>query len=108
MKNIFLTIICLIAFTVMSNAQSPKLSAYSNKNAPTKTYRIGSISVAVWGNEKEGKFGKYTDKSFKVVKSYKKDDKWIESNNYTTTELLQLKAIIDKAINEEAVKVKEK
>ena len=108
MKKILSTVLILITFSITSFAQSPKLSAYSNKNAPTATYRIGSVSIAVWENEKEGKYGKYTDKNFKVVKSYKKDDKWIESNNYTTTELLQLKAIINKAINEEAVKVKKK
>lgn len=108
MKKIFLTLITLITFTIVSNAQSQKLSAYKNENKPPKTtYRLGTVSVAVWEDEKDGKYGKYTDKSFKVVKSYKKEDKWIESNSYSMTELLKLKAVIDKAIIEETVKVKE-
>lgn len=108
MKKTYLTLITLIAFSISSYAQSGQLSAYKNENKPPKTtYRSGTVSVAVWETEKEGKYGKYTEKSFKVTKSYKKDDKWIESNNYTTTELLKLKAIIDKAISEETVKVKE-
>ncbi|MFT4644228.1 MAG: hypothetical protein ACI8ZX_000629 [Planctomycetota bacterium] len=107
MKKIYLTLIVLILFSISSYAQSPKLSAYKNENKPPNTtYRIGSVSVAVWETEKEGKYGKYIDKSFKVVKSYKKDDKWFESNSYSTAELLKLKAVIDKAINEEAIKVK--
>lgn len=110
MKKIYIILfIAFVAFTKTSNAQSQELSAYKNENkAPNTTYRIGSVSVAVWETEKNGKYGKYTEKSFKVTKSYKKDDKWIETNNYSTADLLQLKAIIDKAINEETIKVKEK
>lgn len=103
MKNIFTITIFIFIFNFYSYAQSPKLSAYSSKK-PVRTYKMGKTSIAVWETEKEGKYGKYTKKNFKVVKRYKKDEEWKESNYYSLDELLQLKAIIEKAILEEGVK----
>jgi len=88
----------LTAFAVTAIAQNKK---------PDATYSVGASKVTVWDNEKDGKYGTYTNKNFLVEKVYKKDGKWETSNSYNLTELLQLKAAIDKAINEEAVKVKE-
>ncbi len=41
-------------------------------------------------------------KNFQVEKVYKKGDEWATTNSFTETELLELKAAIDKAISEEA------
>ena len=81
------------------------LFSYS-QNKPKATYQVGTSKVTVWENIKEGKSGKYSIKNFKVEKTYKKDDKWESTNNFTLTELLQLRAAIDKAISEEGVKIK--
>ena len=83
------------------------LTAYSQEKKPSATYTVGSAKVTVWDNEKEGKYGTFTDKNFKVERVYKKDEKWETSNSFDLTELLQLRAAIDKAINEEGVKIKD-
>ncbi len=107
MKNMITLSVFIFIFSFYSFAQSPKLSAYTSKKKPVRTYKMGKTSIAVWETEKKGKFGKYTLKNFKVVKSYKKDEEWKETNYYSMEELLQLKAIIEKAILEEGVKNKE-
>ena len=83
------------------------LTAFSQDNKPDAIYSVGSTKVTVWDNEKNGKYGSYTNKNFLLEKVYKKEGKWETSNSYNLTELLQLRAAIDKAINEEAVKIKE-
>ena len=97
MKTVIITLI-LIAFTLVLYSQ----------NKPKAEYKVGKIVVKVWHNEKEGKYGSYIEKNFKVEKLYKKDDKWESTNYYSLEELLKLRAAIDKAINEESVEVKKK
>lgn len=83
------------------------MTSYS-QNKPKATYRVGSSKVTVWENEREGKYGKFTSKDFKVEKIYKKEgEEWKSTNYFNLTELLQLRAAIDKAISEEGVKIKE-
>ena len=82
------------------------LTSYS-QNKPKATYRVGSAIVTVWENEREGEYGKFITKNFQVEKVYKKGEEWKTTNSFSLTELLQLRAAIDKAINEEGVKVKE-
>ncbi len=90
-------IILMAGFTAFSFAQD---------NKPKATYRIGKAKVTVWENEQTGKYGDYLKKNFQVEKIYKKDDKWETTNNFSLAELLQLRAVIDKAISEEAVEIK--
>ena len=78
------------------------LTSYS-QNKPKATYRVGSAKVTVWETEREGKYGKFIAKDFKVEKIYKKGEKWKTTDSFNLTELLQLRAAIDKAINEEGV-----
>ena len=80
------------------------LTAYS-QNKPKATYKVGNSKVSVWENERQGEFGKFTAKNFKIEKSYKIGNEWKTTNSFNLTELLQLRAAIDKAINEEGVKV---
>ena len=82
------------------------LTSYS-QNKPKATYRVGSAKVTVWENEVDGEYGKFIAKDFKVEKIYKKGDEWKTTNSFNLTELLQLRAAIDKAINEEGVIIKE-
>ena len=79
------------------------LTSYS-QNKPKATYRVGKSKVTVWETEKEGKYGKFIAQDYKVEKIYKKGKEWKSTNSFTLTELLQLRAAIDKAINEEGVK----
>ena len=80
------------------------LISFSQSNSKPKiVYKIGSVRVSVWDNPKEGKYGSYTEKNFKVERIYKSDDKWESTNYYNADELLQLKAVIDLAIGEELV-----
>ena len=81
-------------------------TSYS-QDKPKATYQVGKSKVTVWETEKEGKYGKFTAQDYKVEKVYKKGEEWKSTNSFTLTELLQLRAAIDKAINEEGVKVKE-
>ena len=82
------------------------LTSYS-QDKPKATYQVGKSKVTVWETEKEGKYGKFTVQDYKVEKVYKKGEEWKSTNSFTLTELLQLRAAIDKAINEEGVKEKE-
>ncbi|MCF8297996.1 MAG: hypothetical protein K9J13_10665 [Saprospiraceae bacterium] len=82
------------------------LTTYS-QNKPKATYQVGNSRISVWENEREGKYGKFIVKNFKVENTYKDGDKWKSTNNFNLTELLQLRAAIDKAINEEGVKINE-
>ncbi len=82
------------------------LSSYS-QNKPKATYEVGTSKVTVWENEREGEYGKFVSKNFQVEKVYKKGEEWKTTNSFSLTELLQLKAAIDKAISEEGVKVTE-
>ncbi|MBA7537165.1 hypothetical protein ES705_29432 [subsurface metagenome] len=82
------------------------LTSYS-QDKPKATYRVGKSKVTVWENEREGKYGKFIAKNFKIEKIYKKGEKWETTNYFNLTELLQLRAAIDKAINEEGVIIKE-
>lgn len=80
------------------------LTSYS-QDKPKATYRVGKSIVTVWENEREGKYGKFIAKDFKVEKIYKKGEEWKSTNSFNLTELLQLRAAIDKAISEEGVKI---
>ena len=82
------------------------LTSYS-QNKPKATYRVGSAKVTVLENEREGEYGKFIAKDFKVEKIYKKGNEWKTTDSFNLTELLQLRAAIDKAINEEGVIIKE-
>ena len=82
------------------------LTTYS-QNKPKATYKVGNSKVSVWESEKQGEFGKFIAKDFKIEKAYKIGNEWKTTNSFNLTELLQLRAAIDKAINEEGVKVKE-
>ena len=82
------------------------LTSYS-QNKPKATYRVGSAKVTVRENEREGKYGKFIAKDFQVEKIYKKGDEWKTTDSFNLTELLQLRAAIDKAINEEGVIIEE-
>jgi hypothetical protein len=81
------------------------LTSYS-QNKPKTTYQVGNSKVTVRENEREGKYGKFVTKYFQVEKVYKKGEEWKTTNSFSLKELLQLRAAIDKAINEEGVKVK--
>ena len=74
------------------------------KQKPKATYQVGAAKVVVWENKsKDGS----TWKNFEIEKEYLKDGQKKTSDHFNETELLQLKAAIDKAINEEGVKTKE-
>ena len=79
------------------------LTSYS-QDKPKATYRVGNSIVTVWDTEKEGEYGKFTAQNYKVEKVYKKGEEWKSTNSFNLTELLQLRAAIDKAINEQGVK----
>ncbi len=82
------------------------LTAHS-QNKPKATYLVGKAKVTLWENERQGKHGKFTAKTFKVEKIYKKGDEWKTTDLFNLTELLQLRAAIDKAVSDEGVKVGE-
>lgn len=68
---------------------------------PIATYQVGAAKVTVWENKREDGG---TWKNFRIEKLYKKGDKWETTNSFDESELLQLRAAIDKAISEQSVK----
>jgi len=63
--------------------------------------------VNVWEIIRQGESGEFTVKSFEIAKAGKESDQSNTKNNFDATELLQLKAAIDKAINEETISITE-
>lgn len=96
--------ILLMTFAIVSYSQSVDSVQTTNKRQkPKATYKVGPAQVTVWVNKKSDGT---TWKTFKVEKLYKKGDKWLTTNYFDERELLELKAALDKAISEEAVKSK--
>jgi hypothetical protein len=87
---------------ILSGLMLASIAAFSQK--PT-TYKSGKVVVTVWENEMTGVNGDFTVKKYEVDKIYKKDGEWKKTNQFTYAELLKLRAVIDKAIFEEEVKV---
>jgi hypothetical protein len=104
MKTFGITVLLLICFALTSYSQDTT-TAKQEKKRPKATYQIGSARVTVWENKrKDGS----TWKNFEVDKVLKKNGKWLTSNHFDESELLELKSAIDKAIAEESVKVKKR
>ena len=102
MKTLSIIVLFLACFSLAGYSQDT-INSKHEKQKPKATYQVGSAKVVVWVNKrKDGT----TWKNFKIEKVYKKDDKWLTSNSFDETELLELKSAIDKAISEENVKVK--
>ena len=98
--KIIITTLFLATFALTGYSQD---TTKTKSNKPKSTYQVGSAKVTVWENKtKDGK----SWKNFKVEKVYKKGDSWGTTDNFTDSELLELKAAIDKAISEESVKIK--
>lgn len=96
--------ILLMTFAVIGYSQSVDSVQTTNKRQkPKATYKVGSAQVTVWVNKRSDGT---TWKNFKIEKLYKVGDRWQTTNSFTETELLELKAALDKAISEEAVKSK--
>jgi hypothetical protein len=96
--------VVLMTFAVVSYSQSVDSVQTTNKRQrPKATYKVGSAQVTVWTNKRSDGT---TWKNFQVEKLYKVGDKWQKTNSFNETELLELKAALDKAISEEAVKSK--
>ena len=98
MKKIVLTFttVLLAGFMLISFVPATK----QQDNKPKAVYQAGSSKVIVWENKKPDGT---TWKSFQVEKVYKKGDEWAATNSFNETELLELKAALDKAISEETV-----
>ena len=95
------TALLLACFALTSYSQDTLQNKQENKK-PKVTYTVGSARVIVWEND--GKYG--TWKNFQIEKVYMKDDKLKTTNSFNESELLELKAAIDKAVLEEEVLIK--
>ncbi|MEQ9466651.1 MAG: hypothetical protein RLN88_04515 [Ekhidna sp.] len=99
MKKLLTTL--LITFSVIAFSQDVKdPQAADEGQRPKAEYKLGSAIVTVWVNKKSDGT---TWKNFQVKKIYKKEGKWLSTNSFDETELLELKAVIDRVISEEAV-----
>ena len=96
MKTISIILILIIGIVANSFCQKPKT-----------VYQLGAVKVIVWIDTVKGKDSTYTVKNFEVEKVYKKNNEWKTTNQFNEKDLLELRAIIDKAINEEIIKVEE-
>jgi hypothetical protein len=98
---IFLITCCLSTIQSQDKIDTTKIQE------KVTSYRIGKAVVTVIEKQRQGKYGEFTAKDFKVEKIYKKGDNWESTNTFDLTELLQLRAVIDKVISEESVKIKD-
>jgi hypothetical protein len=101
MKKLMITTLLLACFALTSYSQDI-IKPKQDKQKPKATYQVGAAKVTVWENKWENR----TWKNFQVEKVYMKDDQWKTTNSFNETELLDLKAAIDKAISKEQVKTK--
>jgi hypothetical protein len=104
MKKIEVFILIVIMATTVYSQDKP--DTIKNAESPKVTYQVGKAIITVSEKQKQGKYGEYTDKEFRVEKIYKEGDNWESTNLFNLTESLQLKAAIDNAISEEGVKTK--
>ena len=104
MKKLVVFILLFTCYAVAAYSQE-KQDSLTAKNKPKAVYQIGNIRVADWENKKTDSYGEYTEKNYKVEKIYKIGERWEPTNYYDINELLKLRAVLDKAISEEAVKV---
>jgi len=71
-------------------------------NKPIKEIRSGFVKASIWENDFKLENGEVIKvKSLNLAKNIKdKEDNWKQTNNYNKSDLLYLKVVIDKAINE--------
>ena len=69
-----------------------------SENKPIRSPRLGQVKLVVWENTKDN----ITTKSYNPIKSFKpKDGDWKETNTFYKGDLLNLRALIDKEIQED-------
>ncbi len=105
MKKITLLLILSISITMTVYCQNNQ-DTLKVKNKSHVTYQVGKAKVTVWIEQRQGKYGEFAAKDFKIEKIYKKGNNWESTNIFNLDELLELRAAIDKAISEQGVKIK--
>ena len=101
MKILTITTLLIACFALTSISQNTT----TEKQKPKQTYQVGSAKVIVWENKrKDGS----TWKNYKIEKQYQtKDGEWKTTSSFNANELLDLKKVLDKAITEENIKIKD-
>ncbi|MBX2927224.1 MAG: hypothetical protein KF852_05260 [Saprospiraceae bacterium] len=94
--------VLLLGFAFTAKAQSAVNEQQTANNKPIATYQVGAAKITVWENDRANGS---TWKNFVIEKLYKKDGEWKTSNRFDASELLELRSAIDKAIDEQHVKV---
>ncbi len=97
-KQIFVVFLVL-SFALTGYAQERQ---DSSRQRPKAVYRVDNTKVVVWENRRDDGT---TWKNFQVEKFYQKDGEWKTSTSFNKTELIKLKAAIEKAISEECVEI---
>jgi hypothetical protein len=93
-----------VTLTLILWAMTPAAHA-QDTGRPRATYRAGACKVTVWDNTKEGEHGEELGRNFHVAKVVRKRGRWEVSQYYTLSELLELRAAIDRAVMEEGIHV---
>jgi hypothetical protein len=102
MKTLLITTLLVACFSLTSYSQNTT----KEKQKPIETYQVGSSKVVVWENKKKDGT---TWKNFQIEKVYQtKDGEWKTTNSFNDSQLLELKAAIEKAIIEQNIKEKNK
>lgn len=97
---IFIVSALMLAALMLTSFVQPKMP---QKNQPKVVYQVGHSKIVVWENARsDGRIWK----NFQVEKTYQKEGKWATTNSFNETELLELRAALDKAINEELIIIK--
>ena len=71
------------------------------QNRPANVYQRGKVQIAVWTDTLQQGDTLIIKKDFKVNRNYKKNGKWINSSYFNTDELLELRKLLDEAIEKE-------
>ena len=101
MKTYILRMALTITLLAVAFLFQSSITLNQGKNKPLATYRIGSAKATVWQND--GKYGPWKD--FEIEKIYLKENKWLSTNSFNQTELLELRAVIDIALEKEIASI---
>lgn len=97
-----LAAVLLLGFAYAAQAQGAVNEQQTAKSKPIATYQVGAAKITVWENHRaNGSIWK----NFVIEKLYQKDGEWKTTNRFDAKELLELRSAIDKAIDEQHVKV---
>lgn len=70
----------------------------SEGNKPEKEFRSGTVTATIWANLVKKDDREFTVLNTEVARSYKKEDKYEKTNNYSPQDLSRLRVVVEEAL----------